>query len=296
MKRSFRVVASYTTIPGRYEELIRSVKSLKKQTVKLDCIYLTIPEKVSRTGEKYPHLPKKIHKWCTIMYSDRDYGPLTKLRGALFEEKNPNTIIISCDDDVIFKRDHVETLLRHHFKNPGAVICGTGALIGKGLPFINIHSNIEPFNKWNWLIGPKLVNKGRYIDLVFGVSGVLYTRGMFHKNNAIDKKLFRYCFYENSIYCNDDVLISGYLSNRGVKRMVFGDIPPVTHCGGADALSGNVSRMIKRLNRAIYDVKKLGFFNKLEPVYLTETPAVKIGLIILLLLLIVMVAIVVMDW
>jgi len=285
---SFRVVATYTTLPSRYDVLLRSILSLKAQSRKLDCIYLTIPLKAARLNKEYPLLPTELANLCTVIRTDIDYGPLTKIYGALLSEKDPTTVIISCDDDVFFSPSHVEILLSHHLLHPTSSICGTGALLSLGLPFISIVSSVNPFKPWNGFTGFTVNNKGRKVDLVFGVAGVLYTRGMFPENSLLHDELLQYSLSDDDIFHNDDVLISGYLSKRSIDRLVFYDIPTIHHDSGNDALSGDIFKMISRLNRAIYKVKNIGFFPTMETLNIDETPTFRVIVSILFLLVIIL--------
>ena len=286
-----RVVASYTTLPSRYDVLKRSILSLQEQTHKLDAIYLTIPERAARLNKEYPPIPDDLAALCTVIRIDTDYGPLTKIYGALFSESDPNTIILSCDDDVIFSANHVETLLKHHKSHPKSSICGTGALIGSGLPFISIVSTIQPFDKWRGFTGFDLDKKGRKVDLIFGVAGVLYVRSMFPAKESLYNDLFQYSLRDQAIFHNDDVLISGYLSKQGIERRVFFDIPTIHHDSAEDALSSDIFKMIGRLNTSIKKVKELGFFPTMEEVPLDETPTVRVLFTIIILVIIVILAI-----
>jgi len=64
---------------------------------------VTIPKISARLNIEYPPIPDDITKLCKIVHIDVDYGPITKIYGALISETDPNTIIISCDDDVHFE-------------------------------------------------------------------------------------------------------------------------------------------------------------------------------------------------
>lgn len=286
-----RVVASYTTLPSRYDVLKRSILSLKDQTHPLDTIYLTIPERAARLNKEYPPIPEDLEALCTVIRIDTDYGPLTKIYGALISEKDPNTIIISCDDDVIFSPNHVETLLKHHKSYPKSAICGTGALIGRGLPFISIVSTVKPFHEWSGFTGFEVNKNGRRVDLIFGVAGVLYTRNMFPSNESLYEDLFQYSLRDQAIFHNDDVLISGYLSKLSIERRVFFDIPTIHHDNGQDALSSDIFKMIGRLNTSIQTVKELGFFTTMEEVPLDETPTGKVIFSLIILIIIIILAI-----
>lgn len=290
LSNTLRVVASYTTLPSRYDLLRRSILSLKDQTHPLDTIYLTIPERAARLNKEYPLIHEDLAALCTVIRIDTDYGPLTKIYGALISEKDPNTVIISCDDDVIFSPNHVETMLKHHQSHPKSAICGTGALIGRGLPFISIVSTVKPFHEWSGFTGFEVNKNGRRVDLIFGVAGVLYTRNMFPSNELLYEDLFQYSLRDQAIFHNDDVLISGYLSKLSIERRVFFDIPTIHHNNGKDALSSDIFKMIGRLNTSIQKVKELGFFTTMEEVPLDETPTGKVLFSLIILIIIIILA------
>jgi GT2 family glycosyltransferase len=279
-----RVVVSYTTMPSRYDVLKKSIASIHAQTYKVDAIYVTIPYRSARLNKEYPPIPDDLSSLCTIIRTETDYGPITKIYGGLISEKDQNTVIITCDDDVGFPSNLIEILMKHHLTHPKDVICGTGALIGRGLPFISIVSTVSPFKKWSGLFGFDVSSNGRCIDLVFGVGGVLYTRGMFPTNEDLEDKLLKYTLQDPAIFHNDDVLISGYLSKQGISRRLFLNIPEIIHYNGSDALSSDIIRMITRLNESIDKVKSYGFYPVMEPLSMTETPAARIffGIIIII--------------
>ena len=281
MLKAPRVVATYTTLPSRYEVLYMSILTLKKQTRPPDVIYVTLPKRAARLNLEYPPLPLYITELCTVVPTEIDYGPLTKIYGALTMEIDPNTIIISCDDDVFFDPTHIEIMLKHHQQYPQACICGTGALIAKGVLFISIVSSIQPFHTWRAFTGFTVNKEGRNVDLIFGAAGVLYTRSMFPKKSQLHDELLNYALIDNAIFHNDDVLISGHLSKHDIERRVFLDIPSVQHANGPDALSGDLVKMIKRMALSIEKVKQYGFFPTMVSVAITETPAGRVVIIVI---------------
>jgi GT2 family glycosyltransferase len=286
-----RIVASYTTLPSRYDALTRSIESLKHQTHKLDAIYVAIPRQSTRLNKEYPPVPSDLAALCTIIRTDIDYGPLTKIYGALISETDPDTVIISCDDDVFFDPNYIDIMLQHHKTHPKSAICGTGALIGRGLPFISIVSTVRPFHEWSGFTGFDIDNRGRRVDLIFGVAGVLYTRGLFPSNELLHDELFKYSLMDDSIFHNDDVLISGYLSKQGIERRIFFNIPSIHHDSGKDALSSDIFKMLFRLNASIKKVKEFGFFPTMEEVPLDETPTSRVIFTIIILIAIVILCI-----
>jgi hypothetical protein len=254
-------------------------------------IYLTLPQRAARLNKPYPDLPEKIIDITTVVRTEIDYGPITKIYGGLTMEADPETLIISCDDDVIFEPTFVETLIKHHQTHPQEVICGTGALLSKGLPLISIISTVPPFHHWKSFLGFNLGPEGRRVDLIFGVAGVLYSRGFFPPNHLLHEKIFQHSLADEAIFHNDDVLISGYLNSQGIKRRVFLDIPANLHANGEDALSGDIFKMIFRLRLAIQRVKAIGLPLSTEPLDVSETPAFR-GLVILILLILLVVVVI----
>ena len=286
-----RVVASYTTLPSRYEVLYMSIMTLIRQTRPPDVIYVALPKRATRLNIDYPPLPAHILEVCTVVHTDVDFGPLTKIYGALVSETDPNTVIISCDDDVFFDPSHIEVMLRHHEKYPNYCLCGTGALISRGMLFVSIVSSIQPFHKWRGFTGFSVGKEGRKVDLIFGAAGVLYTRGMFPVKERLHEELWSHALNDSAIFHNDDVLISGYLSKQGIERRVFLDIPSVQHANGPDALSGDLRKMIARMELSIERVIERGFYPQMEDVSVTETPAGRavFALVVLFILLLVVI-------
>ena len=288
-----RIVASYTTLPGRYEILHRSILSLTNQTRRPDVVYLCVPLKATQFDKEYPPLPTELEELCTVVRINTDYGPITKVCGALLSETDPNTVIISCDDDVIFPPNFIQSMLEHHEKFPNSAICGTGALLSRGLIFISIMSSLAPFRPWNGFIAPNVPPEGRKVDLIFGVAGVLYRRGFFPPPEQLYDEILCHSMNDHAIFCNDDVLISGYLSRKGIERRIFADIPDVDHDNtiasvAETALCKDTHKMIMRLHEAIDKVKQLGFFPTMEDVSVDETAAGK-GFILFFLLTIILV-------
>lgn len=260
-----RVVASLTTIPGRYSRLEDTVRSLRGQTLPPDRIYLAVPNRSKRLDREYPPLPPFLLENTTVVETDVDHGPIMKIYGALISEREGDTVIVTCDDDVVFPRDFIEKIVS---KDEDAVVCGTGALLSRGIAFVSINSTVRPFHNWNWLTGGHVPEEGRKVDVIFGVAGVAYRRRFFPKDVS---DLFSLSSRSDALFHNDDVVISGYLSKRGVERKVYRDIPPILHADGADGLSSDLPKMAMRMERSIREMRDMGYFEEMEPLRLSET-------------------------
>ena len=109
-----RIVVSLTTLPKRLTEevIIQTLESINNQTITPDAIYLGLPKKNKRLNVQYPNIPKIVKQLCTTVLLDEDYGPVTKILAGLKMESDPNTIIITIDDDYFSDED-----LNYYIKN-----------------------------------------------------------------------------------------------------------------------------------------------------------------------------------
>ena len=122
-----RVVLSFSTIPSRLPHLRKTIQSLKRQTYQPDAIYLNLPRESRR--EKVPYDPPPYIRTdpnITIVWSEDDYGPGTKLIPAVQKEKDPNTLIITVDDDMSLRPTVVATLVYFSSLYPDAALGFTG--------------------------------------------------------------------------------------------------------------------------------------------------------------------------
>jgi hypothetical protein len=111
-----KVVVSFTTLPHHLDKLRETIGSLVAQSLNPDAIYINVPEgKNKRTGEQY-----EVPKYLMVMDIDKvtvnrceEYGPLTKLFPTLLHERDPDTIIITVDDDKIYPAELIRTLAWH---------------------------------------------------------------------------------------------------------------------------------------------------------------------------------------
>ncbi len=166
-----RVVVTLTTMPDQYSKVIKTLESLHKQTYKLSAIYLSLPNISRRLGITYPPIPNEISNLCTVVPCI-DYGPITKLSGGLLMENDPFTIIISCDNDMIYAPRMVEELIIHHKKYPNSALGSSGMLLKYKCPICAITPNE---NNFLYRISKFFIPvNGRRVDSLYGYPGALY--------------------------------------------------------------------------------------------------------------------------
>jgi hypothetical protein len=249
-----RVVISCTTLPDRYWKLEKMIDSLKLQTYPIDAIYIALPKMMKRDNIPYGPLPKKITDVCNVVECE-DYGPITKILGGLYMEDDPLTIIITVDDDKIYHRNMVSKLMKHHESYPNSAIGSSGMFLRYPCPMCAIYPNET--NAIAYRI-PKfsISKKGRKVDSIYGYPGALYVRNFFPKYEKIEKELLEYTSIDSSLMLNDDILISGFLSLKGIERRIFSDMPPVSPVLDDDGMD------IRNPNEISYDLDK--FFQRLN--------------------------------
>ena len=270
-----RVVGSLTTMPDQYSKVIKTLESLHAQTYKLDAIYLSLPETSRRLGTKYPPVPKEISDKCTII-STPDYGPITKLSGGLLAESDPDTVIISFDNDMVYPNEMVEKLIENHKKYPNSAIGSAGMLLKYGCPFCGItpNENNYLYNISKFFVPPQ----GKRVDSVYGYPGALYVRKFFPDKDKLNDEFFKYALINEATLLNDDIIISGFLSLSKIERRIFPNMPSVDFVkqGGERKrteaeISYNMDKFFQRMNIAIDTTKEIGMYKITEPLNFNET-------------------------
>ncbi|KAJ3329293.1 hypothetical protein HDU76_008221, partial [Blyttiomyces sp. JEL0837] len=196
-----------------------TLKTLSQQSRKPDIIYLSIPDEVKRLNmsinEKeflFEGKPlERVIKDLEVLVGPSlkvlrtvDYGPATKLLGALEQEKNPSTIIITVDDDTDYHRDMVLLLVDAIVKNPGTAPC-----------FI-----CEMWGLWGvWLFNNAVRQWWEGVCVGWGnaYKGIAYRVGYF------DQKVFDVEGEGVPEGCklHDDVWISGNMYRKGYRPYVL---------------------------------------------------------------------------
>lgn len=292
-----RVVGSITTMPGRYAKLLRTLRSLHKQDYPLDAIYLGISKESRRLKLEYPEFPDEIKQLCTIVVCDEDYGPCTKIVGGLISEDDPDTIIVTFDDDVIYSPNLISSMLAYHHKYPNSAIGSNGILLKFGFPFYSSISNRGLI--MDRITGPIFSQEGRLVDALCGFSGVLYVRKFFPHRSQLHDKFLKYPLMDDDVYFNDDIMISAFLSRDKIDRRVVLNIPivnegkindPLIDHSDGNEISFDKIAFLQRFRRSINKVTEWGFFPETQPVAIDETIGCHIAIIVILIALLLILA------
>ena len=193
-----KVVVSLTTIPPRLPKLEKVLLALSNQP-EVDIVYLNLPYICDKTKTAYDPLPVFLHGIDKLKIQRcKDYGPLTKLLPTLETELDPSTIIIICDDDMLYE----------------------GNKWASGLANAVNSTTAASYNTW----------KDDELTILMGYTGFAFQRQVFTPGYLkFFLELPRSCKF------GDDYSISYYLKQKGVKVVQIkensGDIINLQHHG-----------------------------------------------------------------
>lgn len=113
VQKSFRVVFSIDIKKSRCQYVYETVKSLLKSSIDVDMIYIHTPyNTISSNLLDFTNEPKVTINFCP------SFGCLTKLIPTLMLEENPNTLIMTVDDDIPHPSNYHEVLLTKSIEYP----------------------------------------------------------------------------------------------------------------------------------------------------------------------------------
>lgn len=199
--RQERVVVTLSTTPSRARHLLPTLRSLIDQTVAADGIVLALPRTSRRDGAPYPdpaelQLPDGVE-----ILACQDQGPATKLLPALAAEPAARLIVV--DDDVVYPRDFLATLLSAHRARPHAAIGYRGVVIDPSVAFRDLPH-----------IFATAVREPHPVDILFGTWGYLIPPA------ALDGAVADFAGRPEAVRSVDDIWISAHLALRGIERCV----------------------------------------------------------------------------
>ena len=207
-----KVVVGFSVIPPRFFNLENTIESLLNQTRQPDKIYLYIADYYPRFNVhvKDADVPPYLKKYDTILrlVRGRDYGPISKLFCSLKNETDPDTIIVTCDDDLVYKEHWLDELVTNCERQPNSAVGLRGRLLSrKSLNY-----------KHSKCITCSGVKSNTEVDIVTAVRGWAYRKKFFN-----DRFIDEWCKTEKKypfIFFNDDIWISGQLEKKGIKKLI----------------------------------------------------------------------------
>nr|QBK93684.1 MAG: glycosyltransferase [Pithovirus LCPAC404] len=186
------------------EYIPEMIKHLEDQSLVPDCIYFNLPYRSIKEDKPYPKFKLPKTSLNVIVNRCEDHGPLTKILPTLDREKDPNTLILTLDDDVVYQDYVIEKLVK---------------------AIADTDKTVYSFSGWNYMDCPLIYpRKGTDMipfycwsgveNFVHGISGAIYRRSFFGDD------------FHNLEECwtCDDILLSKYLSLHGIMMVKINEL------------------------------------------------------------------------
>lgn len=196
---------SLTTLPSRIEKVAPTIKSLLDQSVRVDGIRINLPNQSRREkcGYKIPLFLKRCRP-LDLASCAEDHGPITKLLPTVYDfQQIPDTKIIIVDDDTIYPRTMVESLVQTSELHPDSAACMRGWRVPPG----DRHRDRR-------YVQASTATTPTQVAIMQGASGFLVKPRFFENDALIDEQAPPEAFFV------DDILVSGTLAKLNIPRYV----------------------------------------------------------------------------
>ena len=169
--RKHKVIVSLTSYGRRVSAVLPyTIYSLLRQTYKPDVIILWL-DYDSWNERNLPSSIRKLQKYGLTIKFCNDIKSYKKLIPTL--KLYPDEIIITVDDDIYYKKNMVERLIKEYQKDSSCIYTHRAHKIS-----INAEGNLLPYNEWKEEISDEV---GRNV-FPTGGAGCLYKRSMLYKD------------------------------------------------------------------------------------------------------------------
>jgi hypothetical protein len=172
------LIVSFTSIPSRFHVIHFTVRSVLNGTHQPEKIVLWLND--AHRGKLPESLEKMEGRRFEIRYASEDSPHLKLMRSLL---AFPDKTIVTCDDDLIYPDNWLQSLHQDHLKYPHDIIAHECRTIA-----YNENQTVLPYRYW-YREGKKGVSYDALLPLGFG--GVLYPVGCFHKDVCDTEKYLK---------------------------------------------------------------------------------------------------------
>lgn len=141
-KKEGRLIVSLTSFPLRISRLWLVIETLLRQAHRPDMIILWLSKEQFKTMDCVPHsLLRLQRRGLTICLVDGDIRSHKKYYYTL--KQFPGDILVTADDDLLYRTDWLKSLWEKHLAVPKAVICRYGMQIG-----YDKDGHLEKYTDW----------------------------------------------------------------------------------------------------------------------------------------------------
>ena len=201
-----RVVVTLTTIPTREKSVIKTIQSIQEGSLKPDVIYVNLPEWYPRFKcAPDSNLVSKLVSMKVTVNSCKDYGVLTKLLPTMEIEKDPETLIVILDDDMIYQPRFLEGLVKGH-EEFGCPVGYSGIAYPETV--------MKMWGRLGYYLFQGHGCETEMLECAFGFLVSVKDMQGFPKVEPMTETSEKY------VYLSDDYLYTKYLEHKGIKKKV----------------------------------------------------------------------------
>ena len=195
------LIISVASIEERLEMAYITLCSLMSQTRPADRVLLWLPDGIAELPRRFKILQ---NRGLEIKFTP-EIGPYKKLLPTL--KANPEAIIVTADDDMIYPSRWLENLERSYVSAPKNVHCYISRCMS-----VDSNDEFTPYLQWETL-GERAQcadadRSSRYL-LPVGAGGVLYPPGALHEDVARKDIFSRLCPYADDLWYKAMTLRNG---------------------------------------------------------------------------------------
>lgn len=200
-----RLIVSLTSTSSRLAILKYTLISILSQSRKPDLITLCLSKTPFLSDKGVKDVPSWLAEMtiteCVEVYWVDNTGPYRKLLPTYLMANNDDWIV-TCDDDVIYAPNWLDSLVKVGLAYPDSIVCG-----GARKPALNFMNKLQSYVNW------PLVNSDiEELDLLpIGVFGVLYRKGL------LDERVMHSTKYQELSPKQDDLWFNLARVSQGTK-------------------------------------------------------------------------------
>ena len=118
-----RIVTTMTVIPTREQAIIKAIMSIKEGQLKPDAMYVNIPNTYTRFSEPLEPWLKPVLQTLGVTVIELEYDRccFNKILPILAVEKDPETLVVTIDDDIVYSPLFIGGLYEAYKKFGGVV-------------------------------------------------------------------------------------------------------------------------------------------------------------------------------
>ena len=162
------VIVTLTSIPSRLKIIHLTIRSILNQPIKPEKILLWLHKDLKNS------IPKTLSELEGDIFQIRYQDDLTCSHRKLIYslQELPNSILITCDDDLIYSQEWLASLYNEHKQHPNSVIANECRLVS-----YDADGELLPYKQWKMQKGADIADQKL---LPIGYGGVLYPPHSLH--------------------------------------------------------------------------------------------------------------------